>query len=68
MWIEYWRFALEKGHKKQPRRNDVCTPSGVAFETKGFSVILTYFNITGGVKRPILFSSPVTICKSKLLF
>lgn len=21
MWIEYWRFALEKGNKKQPRRN-----------------------------------------------
>ena len=55
MWIEYWRFALEKGHKKTapPECSGrvagyVCTPSGVAFETKGFSVILTYFNITGG--------------------
>lgn len=57
MWIEYWRFVLEKGNKKTAPSECsgrvvgyVCTPSGVALETKGYSVMLTYFNITGGGK------------------
>ena len=57
MWIEYWRFALEKWHKKTAPPEcsgrvilHMYAPKSAMVKAKEFLVILTYFNITGGGK------------------